>query len=226
VHLLFFRLLFSWGDITSASKLSFLLELYHEEAAVLRDVEPSEVRAARAMLFALRGTINETGLTVSSEYFLQPQANALGEDEAARVIAALPKPLACNATAARGRLEVRCRQLTHAERELHEYLWANSTPQWLEVLGKYGARDDLSRIRVKRDHASLVLTLAELVVWYPDYDFQSIGLSQTAGTARWRDRRGGARVVIRLYPGDRDTSTAFTGGRVFFMMRAIGREPA
>jgi hypothetical protein len=136
--------------------------------------------AARLTLLALRASIRPDIALDPERVFLDRAATAVSVDSAALQLAAMPKPLLCEADVRSGALDARCRPLASAEK--HEQEWYRLTRRddverggfmgYLEVL--YGPGDHNVLAIGRGESLMIPRSVAEL--WKTDYEVQGVNL--------------------------------------------------
>ncbi len=181
-------------------------------------------QAARLALMALRGTLPAYEPLDDDRVRIAPDNVVLSIDEAARLLASMPKPLICYGDKVRGTLVVECelagasKQLDRGIFESHRHLFADADPLE-EIVERYGDEDHLFAAFSGSD--SLLLSFAALRRWFRDYqiDFSYFRADDAFNPLVTDDpqydeaRRRGAKGILQLSSPSRDVTTL--GGRHF-----------
>ena len=174
--------------------------------------EPTpEFLAARLALLALRAGIGDSSPLDFDRVALTDTSSSISNDEAAQRLAAMPKPLFCDAEARDATLFVNCHGLDEAtagERQIFEmqcrmYEEHGGLMGFLEEY--YGAEDHLVKVIGRGE--SLLLHRSVVERWSRDYDIRGRGHSGDNIDNPWSEekpeyveaRREGAKGILRFW---------------------------
>jgi hypothetical protein len=181
-------------------------------------------QAARLALMALRGTLPAYEPLDEERVRIVPDSALLSIEEAARLLASMPKPLVCYGDDVRGTLVVECELAARSAPldrrifESHGHLLADDDPLEL-IVERYGEEDHLFAVFSGSD--SLLVSFAALRLWFRDYqiDFSYYRADDAFNPLVTNDpqydeaRRRGAKGILQLSSPSRDVTTL--GGRHF-----------
>ena len=173
----------------------------------------TKLGAARLALMALRAA-QPTGVAVPDLYRLGSSQVLLSAHDAARQLADLPKPVACEALVADRALHITCRPLADPAALME---WRTSREFWEERGGPYalllapiGANyGEASALCVGRGER-LVVPVRALEAWEAEYVLPPNGCTADVPGSMWADLRGltasaqacGAAVVVEFLPAE------------------------
>lgn len=134
-----------------------------------------DAEAARVALVALAGMIPKYDVLEAGRVRIAPDAAVLSTDEAALLLASMPKPLLCHAESVAGTLEVRCELLAEADYEARERfdrrreVDENGDDHFNYLVDRYGNVDQLLIGAFGRAEPVFV-SLAGARRWFRDYE--------------------------------------------------------
>lgn len=166
--------------------------------------------AARLTLLALRASINPDVAFEAGRVFIGDAAVAITVDSAVAELAAMPKPLLCDADVRSGMLDVRCRPLASADKQEQEWFHLTRRDD-VERGGYMGYLDDPygpgdhNVLATGRDE-SLVVPRSVAELWHSDYELRNVNVTgDDVGNPLLTDdpdyvkaRQLGARAILRF----------------------------
>ena len=163
-------------------------------------MSPKDEKYARASLLALAAECCEgdDDTRVFDSYTVAPDQRLLNADSVVAILASLPKPIACSATATGSTLRIECHQRMREASNRYD-----PASLFREALLAY-----ISRPRVKRagDRRVLIrgvgdpvlMTADEVSGWLQDYDFGETGVGFRSDVIDAEAKRLNAEIAVRL----------------------------
>jgi protein-arginine kinase activator protein McsA len=151
------------------------------------EATPEELQAARLALLLMRGAIARTRPVNENRYIIEPDSTPISRDDAADILARMPKPLSCQATVRDGVMAIRCRSITEpAQRaawEQHAGHWEKEGGYFPNLRREHGDRYAESVIFCLGWRESLVARVAEVERYQREYDAHPAGYSASPPSA-------------------------------------------
>ncbi len=150
-------------------------------AAPVLDVAalPEELQAARLVLLVMRGAMARKRPVDENRYIIEPDSTPISRDEAADLLARMPKPLRCHATVQDGVMAVSCRSITEPSQraawEQHARHWEREGGNFPDLRQKHGARYPELVIFCLGYRESLITRVAEVERFQREYDAYPLG---------------------------------------------------
>ncbi|HEY9429440.1 MAG TPA: hypothetical protein VIR34_19935 [Gemmatimonadaceae bacterium] len=142
---------------------------------------PEELQAARLALLLMRGAVALKRPVDENRYIVEPDSTPISRDEAADLLARMPKPLRCQATVRDGAMALRCRSITEqSERaawEQHARFWEREGGNFPDLRQKHGDRYPELVIFCLGYRESLIVRVSEVERYEREYDAHPAGYS-------------------------------------------------
>ncbi len=144
-------------------------------------------------------------LTTGAAFILHPETQVIDADQAARRLAALPKPVLCTALASDNAILLRCEQITDpALREQHRKAVSIALKMHcgaIRAMNAGGSRNP--KVLVYGYLDSVVVPLSVLEMWFHEYRILPRAMAVRSGTGIARAK--GASAVVDFGQGEIDT---------------------
>ncbi len=187
------------------------------------EAKPEELQAARLALLLMRGAIVRKRPVDENSYIIEPDSTPISRDDAADLLARMPKPLRCHATVRDRFMAVRCRSITEpAQRaawEQHAGFWEKEGGRFSDLRREHGDRYAELVVFCLGWRESLVARVAEVERYQREYDAHPAGYSAgppsaflaTDPDAARAAHASGAAYLMKCHSGRDDRAADETG---------------
>jgi len=142
-------------------------------------VAEGDLQAARLALLVMRGAICERREVPSDQYLIDPDTSPVSREEAATLLARMPKPLECHARIDGELMRIRCRTISEPAqlraREQDAAFWAEDGGYFPDLRRAHGDRYPELPIFCVGCDESLVVSASDVERWRRDYDVHPSG---------------------------------------------------
>jgi hypothetical protein len=141
----------------------------------------ADMQAARIALLVMRGALGGKFQIDENHYVVAPIPTAVSREQAAEMLARMPKPLECHARAVDGIMTLKCRAITEPShlgvREQTAEYWKKEGGRFPHLRREHGDRYPELKIFCLGWRESLVVTAAEVERYDRDYEVHPMGTS-------------------------------------------------
>jgi hypothetical protein len=133
--------------------------------------------SASVALMALRAGHQDRDSARAAYYVIEPDTDALGRKEAARALAAMPKPVDCERAVSNGLLHIRCSTIVRTDLARSHFVEASEIITDFEqaITGWGQSMKEDPKLHVRGTQEALIVRFSAIKAFLRDYSLSSFG---------------------------------------------------